>query len=116
MQQVFVNLLENAAKYTLESAALHISARRKDDVMEVDIADSGPGIPQGDEERIFEKFYRGAHHRIAGVGLGLPICRGIIGAHGGSVSANNRPEGGARFRIVLPIVHGAPSVDLGPAA
>jgi two-component system sensor histidine kinase KdpD len=111
MQQVFLNLIENATKYTPDTAAIEISARRTD-VIEIDFADRGPGIPSGDEERIFERFYRGTHHQVAGVGLGLPICRGIIEAHGGHVSASNRSDGGACFRIQLPIVAGAPSTDL----
>jgi two-component system, OmpR family, sensor histidine kinase KdpD len=68
------------------------------------IADRGPGLPPGDEQRIFEKFYRArAAQNGSGVGLGLTICRGIIEAHGGRIWAENRSGGGAVFRFTLPI-------------
>ena len=68
------------------------------------IADRGPGLPPGDEERVFEKFYRGNTTGPGGAGLGLAICRGIVLAHGGRIWAENRPEGGVAFRFTLPIV------------
>jgi two-component system sensor histidine kinase KdpD len=113
MQQVFLNLLENATKYTPEDSALEISARRTSDAVEISLADQGIGIVEGDQERIFEKFYRGPHTGIGGVGLGLPICRGIIAAHGGTLSAHNRSQGGAVFQIGLPLLAGAPEPELG---
>ncbi len=70
----------------------------------VGVADNGPGIAAGDEEKIFDKFYTTAHHRaLKGTGLGLAICRGVITAHGGNIWAENRPEGGAVFYFTLPI-------------
>ena len=81
--------------------------------MLVTIADRGPGLPAGDEERVFEKFYRGAAARPdgrRGVGLGLAICRGIVAAHGGRIAARNRPGGGAEFVITLPTGGPAPAV------
>jgi len=69
----------------------------------VEVADRGPGIPPGDEERIFERFHRGAHAGVRGVGLGLPIARAIAQAHGGRLVAANRPGGGAVFRLTLPL-------------
>jgi two-component system sensor histidine kinase KdpD len=111
LQQVFVNLFENAAKYTPEGSPLEVKAQRHNAEIEITVADRGGGIAAGDEERIFEKFFRGTHVGIGGVGLGLPICRGIIEAHGGTLTARNRSGGGTLFRIGLPIVAGAPLVE-----
>lgn len=103
MEQVLVNLLENALKYTPEASPIDISAWTEGEGVVTEIADRGPGIPGGDETRVFEKFYRGRETRDRrGVGLGLPICRGIVEAHGGRIWAENRPEGGAAFRFFLP--------------
>jgi two-component system sensor histidine kinase KdpD len=72
--------------------------------VEISLADSGPGIPEGLEHELFEKFYR-VHHEAAqsGVGLGLAICKAIIEAHGGSIHAQNRKEGGAVFSFQIPV-------------
>ncbi|MBL9102935.1 MAG: hypothetical protein JNL82_18465 [Myxococcales bacterium] len=70
--------------------------------MLLEVADHGPGIPAGSEQRIFEKFYRAAHGARAGSGLGLAICRAIAAAHGGGIEAANAPGGGAVFRVTLP--------------
>jgi two-component system sensor histidine kinase KdpD len=73
------------------------------------VADRGPGIPRGEEETIFEKFYRGGAGG-GGIGLGLTICRGIVTAHGGRMWAENRPDGGAIFRLTLPITGTPPEL------
>ncbi len=109
-EQVFVNLLDNALKYTPAASPLEVSARVSDRELEIFVADRGPGIALGEEERIFEKFHRGAHAGGGGVGLGLPICRGIVQAHGGKISAANRDGGGAVFRIQLPLTETPPIV------
>jgi two-component system sensor histidine kinase KdpD len=101
LEQVLVNLIENVLKYTPPLAPLEISARRRGDGVEVTVADGGPGVPRGHEERIFEKFYR-ANRSSSGMGLGLTICRGILIAHGGRIWCENRPGGGAAFSFVLP--------------
>ena len=108
--QVFVNLLENAAKYTPKGAAIDVAAREREGAIEIDVADRGPGIPIGMQDRVFEKFYRGSGERAGGVGLGLAICRGIVEAHGGSIAVQDRPGGGALFRITLPLVGEPPRV------
>ena len=103
LQQVIVNLLENALKYTPADAAVVIAARERRGEVVVSVADRGPGIPAGDEERIFTKFYRATtDRRVGGVGLGLAICRAIVGAHGGRIWAESREGGGAVFRLALP--------------
>jgi two-component system sensor histidine kinase KdpD len=107
IEQLLVNLLENAAKYTPPEASIDIGAREVPDGIEIEVADRGPGLPEAVLEKIFEKFYRGAHVGIGGVGLGLPICRGIAEAHGGTLRASNREGGGARFVLTLP-PQGAP--------
>ncbi len=110
IEQVFVNLLENAAKYTPPGTPIEISAAAGDGAIVVDVADRGPGIPPGEERRVFEKFYRLPGSATAGgVGLGLTICRGIVTAHGGRIWAENRPGGGAVFHFTLPLAGQPPS-------
>jgi two-component system sensor histidine kinase KdpD len=103
LEQVLVNLLENAAKHTPGQSPVEITASADAEALIIDVADRGPGIPAGSESRIFEKFFRAPGARTPGAGLGLAICRGIVDAHGGSLVASNRPGGGALFRIVLPL-------------
>ncbi len=101
--QLLVNLLENAHKYTPDGAPIEIAAAVEGDVVVVDVLDRGPGFAEGDERRIFEKFYRRAVKGVRGAGLGLPICRAIVEAHRGTIEAFNRQGGGAVFRIRLPL-------------
>ncbi len=108
-EQLLVNLLENAAKYTPAGSPITVEARVGKNAIEVDVLDRGPGIPPGQEEKVFERFYRGKHPTAAGVGLGLPICRAIARAHGGTLHAEARDGGGARFRVRLPQPEGRPS-------
>jgi two-component system sensor histidine kinase KdpD len=114
-EQVFVNLLDNAVKYTAAGSPVAVAARAVAGALEIVVADRGPGIPPGDEGRLFEKFHRGAHAGGGGVGLGLAICRGIVEAHGGTIAAANREGGGAEFRIRLPLVETPPAVLAEPA-
>jgi two-component system sensor histidine kinase KdpD len=104
LEQVFVNLLENAATHTPGGTPVEIGAEARPDEVLVWVADRGPGIPAGEEERVFEKFHRASAIPGAGVGLGLAICRGIVSAHGGRMWAERRPGGGAAFRFTLPLV------------
>ena len=102
IEQVFVNLLENAVKYTPRGTPVEISAAHVDGRVRVDVADHGPGVPAGEERRIFDKFYRVARESpVSGVGLGLTICRGIVTAHGGRIWVeNNHP--GCTFQFTIP--------------
>jgi len=102
-EQVFVNLLENADKYTPPRTPLDIRARTDGDHVCIEVSDHGDGLPAGDEARVFDKFYRGPHIGISGAGLGLPICKGIVEAHGGSIRAENRRGGGATLGIAMPL-------------
>jgi two-component system sensor histidine kinase KdpD len=111
LEQVFVNLLENAIKYTPADSPIEIAATLENDRVLVKVLDRGPGILPGTEEHIFDKFYR-AHSSgdSGGVGLGLTVCRGIIEAHGGRIWAQNRPDGGAEFCFTLPLAGKLPEV------
>jgi len=113
VEQILINLLENAVKYTPAGSTMEIRAWAEEDRVMVEVADRGPGLAAGDESHIFEKFYRGATRDSRGAGLGLAICRAIVEAHGGRIWAQNRPDGGAAFRFFLPI-EGEPP-HLGPA-
>jgi two-component system sensor histidine kinase KdpD len=108
LEQLVLNLLENAAKHTPAGTEIEIRAASREGLLELEVADRGPGLAPGEEARIFEKFQRGARAGAGGVGLGLAICRGIAEAHGGSIRAENRPGGGAVFRLSLPLLEGPP--------
>jgi two-component system sensor histidine kinase KdpD len=103
VEQVLVNLLENASRHTPAGTPIDIAASRDGDRVRVEVFDRGPGLAPGTEARVFEKFFRGPGAPAEGSGLGLTICRGIVAAHGGTIEAANRPEGGASFRFTLPI-------------
>jgi two-component system sensor histidine kinase KdpD len=106
MEQVLINLLENATKYTPPGTPLDISARVAGDALEAEVADRGPGVAADDAERIFDKFYRVREREGGGVGLGLAICKGIVSAHGGRIWVEARSGGGASFRFTLPLEGG----------
>jgi two-component system sensor histidine kinase KdpD len=104
IERVLCNLLENAGKYTPPGATITVSAARRGAWLEMAVTDNGPGLPPGQEEAVFEKFMRGERESAKpGVGLGLAICRAIVGAHGGTIHASNRPGGGADFVFALPL-------------
>jgi two-component system sensor histidine kinase KdpD len=102
IEQVLVNLLDNALKYTEPGSPIRITAGVSGRTVTVEVADEGPGLPPGAEDRVFEKFYR-ATGRERGFGLGLPICRAIVTAHGGRIWAENQKPRGAAFRFTLPL-------------
>jgi two-component system sensor histidine kinase KdpD len=104
MVQVFVNLLDNALKYSPPEQPISIEAARDGHVVKVAIVDHGPGIPQGDVDHIFDKFYRAQRpNTVSGTGLGLSICRGIVEAHGGQIWAKPTSGGGTTVTLALPI-------------
>lgn len=104
LNQALVNLLDNAIKYSPPAAEIVMEVTLDNDRLLLSVMDRGPGVPVGEEERIFEKFYRLAvPERTGGTGLGLSIAKGIVIAHGGIISAGNRPEGGLVVEVRLPI-------------
>lgn len=101
--QVLVNLLENVVRHTPASARIEVRASTEPGWVRVIVDDDGPGLPSGDPQLLFAKFQRGRVESDAGgAGLGLAICRAIVGAHGGEITAGPRPGGGARFEFTLP--------------
>ncbi|HEY3254151.1 MAG TPA: ATP-binding protein [Polyangiaceae bacterium] len=111
IQQVLVNLLENALRYTSDGTPLEIEATSTADEVTLEVRDHGPGIREEEAERLFERFYRGHSHspQDGGVGLGLTICRAIVQAHGGTITLANRVQGGAVARLTLPLFASASS-------
>jgi len=103
IEQVLINLLENATKYTPRGTAIVVAASAKDDMVEVVVADHGLGVPEEDRERVFDKFFRRGESERGGAGLGLTICRGIVTAHGGKIWLDSRLGGGAAFHFTLPL-------------
>lgn len=105
LQQVFVNLLINAAQAMAQSPAgerrVVIAARRETDKLIVDVLDRGPGIAGEHIDRLFQSFFT---TKESGMGIGLPICRSIVEAHGGQIEAANRTDGGARFSFSVPVL------------
>jgi signal transduction histidine kinase len=97
-------LLANAAKYSPPTSRITISVEKSDEMITITVLDEGPGIPPNELNAIFERFYRGnrAHDSVPGTGMGLSIARDIAKAHGGSLKAENRLDGGARFSLSLP--------------
>jgi K+-sensing histidine kinase KdpD len=107
IEQVLINLLENAIRHA-GSSPIQVVAWAKRGEMLVEIADRGPGVPPGDEERVFEKHYRaGSSGEQDGLGLGLTICCAIVTAHGGRIWLQNREGGGAKVSLALPLRQGS---------
>ena len=104
LTQALVNLLDNALKHSPPAADINMSAQLDGSRVIISVTDSGPGVPCGEEERIFDKFHRiEVPERTGGTGLGLSIAKGIIVAHKGSITASNRPQGGLMIEVILPI-------------
>jgi two-component system sensor histidine kinase KdpD len=111
MVQVLVNVLDNAIKYSESNTEIELTAKLLDGRVEMEVADRGTGIPEQDLQRVFDKFFRVQRpDNITGTGLGLSICKGIVEAHGGTISAERRPGGGTIIRIRLPLSRTASGV------
>jgi two-component system sensor histidine kinase KdpD len=101
--QALVNLVDNAIKYSAEETPITIGVQVTESLVEIRVMDEGIGIPSQDLDKVFDKFYRVSRpEQIHGTGLGLAISKGIIEAHGGTIHAENRPEGGTVMSIRLP--------------
>lgn len=111
IEQVLVNLIENAIRYTSAESPIEISVQAGDEQLIVSVADRGPGIQADELERVFESFYHVGRREKGnlkalpghGAGLGLAVCRGFVNAHGGRIWAENRQGGGAVFQFTLPL-------------
>jgi K+-sensing histidine kinase KdpD len=106
LEQVVANLVENAAKYGPPEVQIRVAAATVGGELELAVEDDGRGIPVEDLDRVFDKFYRARaaeQSGVPGTGLGLAICRAIVQAHGGQIWAENRPGGGARLVVRLPL-------------
>jgi len=108
MEQVISNLVENAIKYSPEGGKVLIKGRYDRNSVEVSVTDEGIGIPSGEIENLFQKFYRvqsGSSRKIEGTGLGLYICKAIVEAHGGKLEVSSQQGKGSTFTFRLPLEH-----------
>jgi two-component system sensor histidine kinase KdpD len=104
MTQVLVNLIDNALKYSPPGSQIEIAARTEAPWLVLEVADRGPGVPEQDQARVFDKFYRiPVPEGAGGTGLGLSICKGMVEAHDGRIRAENRVGGGLKIEIRLPL-------------
>ena len=107
-----MNLIDNAAKYSLGDSPIDVSARQTSNGVELEVADRGRGFTPGDEAKVFDLFYRGNDEKPdqRGTGIGLAICRAIAEVHAAQIVASNRPGGGASVRLILPVDETPPQV------
>ena len=104
LRQAFANLIDNAVKYSPDNSTVTVSANADEDRVVVTVTDEGPGIPEADRERVFERLYRGDKSRgTRGLGLGLSLVRAIIKAHDGEITVDDNPPGGTRITVCLPL-------------
>ncbi|WAG68868.1 DUF4118 domain-containing protein [Clostridium sp. CF011] len=109
IEQVFINLIDNAIKYSQSDSIIEVKVTEKEDSVVFEVSDNGKGIPEEDIPTIFDRFYtkaKGNSLEKRGIGLGLAICKSIIEAHGGYMEALNNSSGGATFRFSLPVIRG----------
>jgi signal transduction histidine kinase len=104
LRQVVGHLIENAVKFSPEGGTVTVAARQHNGAVELSVSDEGVGIPPGERERIFRKFYRGDATGRAGTGLGLFIVQGLVEAMGGTISVASVEGEGSSFSIELPLV------------
>jgi signal transduction histidine kinase len=105
LRQAVVNILDNAIKYTPPGGTIRVAVRDQPGVAGIEVADSGPGIPADQRDKIFDRFYRVEKDRprdAGGVGLGLAIAKWAVEANGGAIEVESREGRGSTFRIVLP--------------
>lgn len=111
IEQVLVNLLDNAAKYAIAGTEIVLEAEPGDSVLNVSVLNHGLGIAEGEEEKIFDKFYRsGVNDTVFGTGLGLTICRSIIQFHGGKIWAERLQANVTKFVFSLPATEQPPAI------
>jgi signal transduction histidine kinase len=105
MAQAIGNILSNAIKFTPMGGQVSIKVRSEDELLSMEVADTGPGISEDEREQIFQPFYRGLQGRriVEGMGLGLSIAKDIIAAHGGDLQLETTPGRGSRFILRIPL-------------
>lgn len=104
IEQVLINLLDNALKYSKEDSEIVVTIQQRGKQIETAVANQGEGIPDADLSKVFDKFYRlNSPLQVSGTGLGLAICKGIIEAHGGEIYATNNKLGGVTITFTLPL-------------
>jgi two-component system OmpR family sensor kinase len=114
LRQVLANLTRNAVIHTEDGTPVEVSVSRRDGHAVIDVRDYGPGLPADADGRVFDRFWRangGRSRGPGGAGLGLAIVRAVVHAHRGDVQGENAPDGGARFRVTLPLAPSSPSAD-----
>jgi signal transduction histidine kinase len=114
MSQMLDNLLENAVKFSPEDGVVRVSLEDDEGVAVLRVADRGPGVPDDEKHRIFERFYQADAGRVAsdhGVGLGLAICRHVAEAHGGTIAVRDNSPSGAVFEVRIPGAISVPAID-----
>jgi signal transduction histidine kinase len=110
LRQVVANLVDNAVKYTPAGGAVFLGAERRGGRVAVTVRDTGPGIPAGEQDKIWRRLYRGDHSRSQrGLGLGLSVVKAVVEAHHGTVAVRNPPGGGAEFTVELDAAPGSSS-------
>ena len=105
LERILRNLVANAITYAPENTTIHVDALPLNGRVAISVSDTGPGIPEADLSRVFERFYRVDKSRArdpGGTGLGLAIAKHLVELHGGQITVENRPEGGAVFTVTLP--------------
>lgn len=103
LKHVLSIIISNAAAYTPLGTSISVSVQKDQNKLVISVIDQGPGIPDADLDKIFEKFYRGKSAKTGGLGLGLSIARRFVQAHGGTVNVKNQERGGANFTLELPV-------------
>ena len=105
LEQVLINILDNALKYSPASASVDIAVKFTGDALQTTVTDTGSGIPEADLMQVFDKFYRVRQPQksVSGTGLGLSICKGIVEVHGGRIWAESRAEGGVVLSFTIPV-------------
>ena len=112
LEQVLINLLDNACKYSIDGSEIAITASQDETVVKISVADRGAGIPEEYLVQVFDKFYRVEQPKsVSGTGLGLSICKGIIESHGGYIRAENRSGGGTIMTFAIPCDE-QPAIDM----
>ncbi|HEY9712278.1 MAG TPA: ATP-binding protein, partial [Chroococcales cyanobacterium] len=112
IEQVLINLLDNAVKYSPADSIIQINAQLVENQLNVEVVNSGSRIDETEEAKLFDKFFRGkGSEESAGAGLGLAICKGFVAAHGGIIRAENRSKDRVAFLFTVPIPSEPPSVE-----